>query len=373
MTLLGLIPEPPFDPSSWSGSSANFFHALQDHGILSNACEVSLSTARDTFEKIRRLSIPMRRWKERYHASVPRFRALTRAAGEIIAEHRGKSNSGILQIGAWFSSGAATALPCFSYHDGNAALGYRYYGRGLLSEKTRQTHLQWERSVYAALAGIFVMSNWLAESFTQDFGVPRSKVHVVGAGINLEKLPQVPERSWASPRFLLVGRDFERKGGRYLLQAFDTVRKSLPNAELIIVGPTISMTRPGVRFAGYLSKSNPLDRDRLDDLFATATAMVLPSIYEPFGISLLEGMAYGLPCITVNRCALPEIVRHGETGLVARAEDSTSLANAMIELGGSPRDASRMGAAGRKRVESDYTWSAVTAKIKATLASTYGI
>ena len=371
MTLLGLIPESPFDPLSWSGSSANFFHALQDRGMLFDACEVSLGKGRDTLEKGRAFSLPMRRWKERYHASVHRFGALTRIAGGIIDKHHGAS--GVLQIGAWFSAGAATTLPCFSYHDGNAALWYRYYGRGLLSEGARRAHLQWEQSVYKAMTGIFVMSEWLAESFTRDFAIPRSKIHVVGAGINIDKLPQVPERFWSTPRYLLVGKDFERKGGKYLLEAFKTVRKSIPDAELIVVGPSLALEQPGVMCAGFLSKSTPADRTRLEQLFGSATAVVLPSIYEPFGISLLEGMAYGLPCVTVDRCAMPEIVRHGETGLVAHAEDAASLAKSMIELGRNPREAARMGAAGRRRVEGDYTWSAVTTKIKATLSGTYGI
>ncbi|HEY1890273.1 MAG TPA: glycosyltransferase family 4 protein [Steroidobacteraceae bacterium] len=371
MTLLGLISEPPFDPLSWSGSSANFFRSLQKQGALANAREVSLSEIRDSLEKVRTLSLPMRRWKEQYHASVPRFRALTEAAGRIIGTHR--DVNGILQIGAWFSAGATTNLPCFSYHDGNAALWYRYYGRGLLSEGARRAHLRWEQSVYTALTGIFVMSEWLADSFINDFGVARSKVHVVGAGINIEKLPQIPERSWSTPRYLLVGRDFERKGGKYLLEAFKIVRKAIPDAELIVAGPAHILEQPGVTCAGYLSKSKPEDRARLDQLFNSVTAMVLPSIYEPFGISLLEGMAYGLPCIAVDRCAMPEIVRQSETGLIARAEDATSLANAMIEVGRNPRDAARLGAAGRRRVESDYTWTAVTAKIKSTLSVTYGM
>lgn len=371
MTLLGLIPEPPFDPLSWSGSSAHFFRALQHRGMLSGACEVSLSRVRDSLEKGRAFSLPMRRWKERYHASVPRFRALTGVAGEIVGKHR--DICGVLQIGAWFSAGATTKVPCFSYHDGNAALWYRYYGRGLLSERARLAHLSWERSVYMALTGIFVMSEWLADSFVRDFEVPRSKVHVVGAGINIENLPQLSQRSWSTPRYLLVGKDFERKGGRLLLQAFQIVRKAIPDAELILVGPSLPIDQPGVQCVGYLSKSDPGDMGRLDELFCSATAMVLPSIYEPFGISLLEGMAYGLPCIAVNRCAMPEIVRSGETGLIARAEDVDSLAEAMIELGKNPRDAARMGAAGRARVELHFTWTAVTAKMRTTLSGTYGI
>lgn len=371
MKLLGLIPEQPFDPLSWSGSSANFFHALQDQRTLSSAHEVSLGIFRDTLEKARSLSLPMRRWKERYHNSVPRFNALTRIAGDIIARQR--DISGVLQIGAWFSAATTTSIPCFSYHDGNAALWYRYYGRGLLSEHARLAQLNWERSVYSALTGIFVMSEWLADSFINDFDVPSSKLHVVGAGININRLPEIPNRSWLTPRYLFVGKDFQRKGGGYLLKAFEIVRKSIPGAELIIVGPTLKIYQPGVQCVGFLSKTKDGDTERLHQLFCSATVVVLPSIYEPFGISLLEGMAYGLPCIAADRCAMPEIVRNGDTGLIVRAEDVASLANAMIEIGRSPQEAARMGAAGRSRVESDYTWKTVATKINALLSSTYGI
>lgn len=371
MKLLGLIPESPYDPLSWSGSSANFFRTLKGLGVLSDACEISLGAVREAVEKGRRLSLPMSRWKERYHASVPRFNALTKAAGRVIAKHG--DATGVLQIGAWFSAGAVTGLPHFSYHDGNAALRYRYYGRGLLSDRVRRAHLRWEGATYAAMTGVFVMSEWLANSFCEDFNVPRRKVHVVGAGINLEKLPDVPKRSWSTPKFLLVGRDFERKGGRYLLEAFRIARKALPDAELIIVGPTLPIDEPGVKCMGYLSKSKPADVAVLDKIFCSATTMVLPSIYEPFGISLLEGMAYGLPCIAVDRCAMPEIVKHGNTGLIARAEDSQSLADALVELGRDPLGAAKMGVAGRSRIEAHFTWNAVVLKIMGILSSTYNL
>ena len=83
-------------------------------------------------------------------------------------------------------------------------------------------------------------------------------------------------------------------------------------------------------------------------------------------------MVYGLPRIAVDQCAMSEI-GHGETGLIAKAEDVVSLADAMIQLGRNPRDTEKMGAAGRRKVEADYTWGAVTAKIKKTLETTYGI
>lgn len=365
MKLLGLIPEPPFDPRSWSGSSRYLFRSLQTHGLLEDACEVALSVTAQLSQKALAFSWPVSRWRERYHSSVGRFRRLTRAAATEIARH--PSAEGILQIGAWFCAPAVTALPSFSYHDGNAALWYRFYGRGLLSESRVQRHLEWERQNYARMSGIFVMSRWLADSFVRDFGVPEHKIHVVGAGINFDELPQLIARDFSSPRFLLIGRDFARKGGRYLLEAFRIVRRHVPAAELTIVGPEPGAAEPGVQYAGFLRKSDPGDLRTLTRIFQNSTVMVLPSIYEPFGISLLEGMANGMPCVAVDRCALPEIVADGETGLIAKPEDAESLANAMIELARDPESAKRMGERGRRRVEEHFTWDAVAGKIRTAL------
>ncbi len=371
MPILGLIPEPPFDPSSWSGLAAPFFNALAMRNVLADAAHIQLSPVCEAIEKARAISMPLERWKGQYHASIPRFRALTNV---VRHEIRGRSGfQAILQIGAWFSSAAATELPCFGYHDGNAALWYRYYGRGLVSVQKRDKHLAWERDVYARLTGIFVMSSWLASSFIGDFGVPREKVHVVGAGINIRELPVVPSRDFSTPRFLFVGKDFIRKGGRYLLDAFRQLKKQVANAELTIVGPTANFNEPGVIGAGFLSKSNPADVATLQELFRSATAVVLPSIYEPFGISLTEGMAYGLPCIAADRCAMPEIVTNNETGIVVPAENSQALAKAMFELATSPRDAQRMGLQGRRRAEEDFTWDAVTGKIQRVLSDRYNV
>jgi glycosyltransferase involved in cell wall biosynthesis len=371
MRLLGLIPEPPFDPKSWSGSAANFFNALRAGESLADAVHIRLSPVREGFEKARVASWPLERWKERYHASVPRFRALTAIAGDELERFR--DISGVIQIGAWFSAGSVTSLPCFSYHDGNAALWYRHYDRGLLSEPRRHDHLQWERTVYSRLRGLFVMSSWLASSFVNDFGVAAERLHVVGAGINTGKLPVVPTRDFSMPRFLFVGKDFARKGGRFLLKAFSSLKNTIPHAELIIVGPLGTIDQPGVTCTGFLSKANPEHVTRLNELFLSATAVILPSIYEPFGISLLEGMAYGLPCVAADRCAMPEIVRDGESGLIVPAEDSATLTHAMLELARNPVEAAAMGRAGRLRVESDFTWDAVAGKINTILSDSYGL
>ena len=92
----------------------------------------------------------------------------------------------------------------------------------------------------------------------------------------------------------------------------------------------------------------------------------MPSIFEPFGISLLEGMAYELPCVTGTACAMPEIVQDGVTGRTADPANPDALARALLDVA-DPDVARRMGAAGRRRMQERFTWDAVAGRILAAL------
>ena len=364
MKLAGVLSEPPLDPASWSGTAVNFFGALDRAGILAGAIDARVSGLTDKLYRAANFSLPVARWRERYHLDPRRFRAQTRVAGRKLLDSRLHAE-GVLQIGAWYCMPEVTTLPCYSYHDGNFALRLRSGRVALAAQHARvQAVLRWERETYAKLRGVFVMSSWLGDSFINDFGVPAGKVHVVGAGINFERLPAERHRTESAPRFLMVGKDFVRKGGEVLLKAFAIVRKAVPAAELVLIGPTMGSPPPGVRCLGFLSKKNPQDVQAIENAYLQAGIYVLPSLYEPFGISLLEAMSYSLPCVVANHCAMPEIVGHNESGLVVKPGDADALAAAMLELARDPARALSYGAAGRRRLLQRYTWDAVAAKIK---------
>jgi glycosyltransferase involved in cell wall biosynthesis len=101
--------------------------------------------------------------------------------------------------------------------------------------------------------------------------------------------------------------------------------------------------------------------------------LVLPSEYEPFGISLLEGMANGLPCITVNNCAMPEIVISGLNGIVVEYGNSMQFANAICELALDEEKSRRFGQSGRARIEAEFTWPRIADKIATVLAEKFNI
>jgi glycosyltransferase involved in cell wall biosynthesis len=142
------------------------------------------------------------------------------------------------------------------------------------------------------------------------------------------------------------------------------VRAASPDAQLVIVGPRElpQPPPPGVILYGRIDRSTPEGQQAYTDIYRRATAFVLPSLYEPFGIVFLEAMAFGLPCVAADRCAMPEIVDDGTTGRVVDPTDPDALAGALLELT-DPAVAHRMGEAARRRMEERFTWDAVAGRM----------
>jgi glycosyltransferase involved in cell wall biosynthesis len=197
-----------------------------------------------------------------------------------------------------------------------------------------------------------------AESVVSFYGVPEERVSVVGGGVAFDELPEHSTRP-REPLVLYVGADWRRKGGDRLIEAFRSVRAGRPDARLAIVGTQEPSPEPGVEVLGRVA-----DREALADLYARASVYCLPSRFEPYGLSLLEAMAHGLPCVVTDVGALPEIVADGETGLVVPPDDNLGLSAALHRLLDDPRYARRLGAGGRERVERELSWDAVVQRMR---------
>jgi glycosyltransferase involved in cell wall biosynthesis len=89
----------------------------------------------------------------------------------------------------------------------------------------------------------------------------------------------------------------------------------------------------------------------------------MPSLYEPFGIVFAEAMAHKLPCIGTNICAMPEIIKHGQTGFLVPPRDSVALASRILELFDSPSLCREFGDGGYQRYAEKFTWRAVTKRM----------
>jgi glycosyltransferase involved in cell wall biosynthesis len=102
-----------------------------------------------------------------------------------------------------------------------------------------------------------------------------------------------------------------------------------------------------VRFSGWLSDAE------VEGLWAIADAFAFPSLYEGFGLPVLEAMARGVPVACSNASSLPEVA--GDAALLFDAHDEAAIADALRRLLADPALAERLRAAGRERVR-EFTW-----------------
>jgi glycosyltransferase involved in cell wall biosynthesis len=216
------------------------------------------------------------------------------------------------------------------------------------------------------------MSEYLRQSFINDFDVPPERVKSIGAGVNLEKIPEYfPNKNYERKEILFIGIDFARKGGWELLTAFKAVCEKHPTAKLHIVGPR-ELAIPielqnGVTYHGFLRKADPVDCAKLEQLFRDCSLFVMPSLYEPFGIAPLEAMVYQLPCVVTNAWALKEMVAAGRTGELCEYKSVEDIAVKLTKLLDDPNLLRTMGEAARQHVLNYYTWEKVVGRLKAAL------
>ncbi len=106
---------------------------------------------------------------------------------------------------------------------------------------------------------------------------------------------------------------------------------------------------PALLNVGYIARTD------LANLIAGATALVFPSIYEGFGLPLVEAMACGVPAISSNAASMPEVL--GDSGILLNPHDVDGMTQAMLRFATSPSERSKFGEKALERSRS-FSWSA---------------
>ena len=151
------------------------------------------------------------------------------------------------------------------------------------------------------------------------------------------------------------------------------MREKLPDAVLHLVGPR-QLSVPadlaaGVVYHGFLSKSDPAQKAKLDELFRRCVLFVMPSLYEPFGVAPLEAMVHQLPCLLTDRWALREMVVPGQTGDLVECGSVEDLAGKLHALLREPEQLRPMGEAARLFALEHFTWDKVADRILAAMST----
>ena len=155
-----------------------------------------------------------------------------------------------------------------------------------------------------------------------------------------------------------VGRLSVQKGIHYALEAFKIVSEKFNNVHLLICGEG-ELKNDVEKFILKNKLQNKVHllgfRKDIPDIMRTIDVLLTPSLWEGFGIVLIEAMASGKPCVATKTSSIPEIVADGESGFLVPPRDSQSIAEALAKLISNPQLVREMGQAGLRIVNDKFT------------------
>lgn len=354
-SLIGVANGDPYNPLTSSGAPRFLFDALGRRYGGIERIDYSLRGWHHAAMAALTFRTSRDRWQERFHLNSVSH--CLRSRQLLSALDRTGRNRLMVQVYGWVEP---PGIPQVNYVDHTWHLASEQWRPWLPSH-----HRDWafwfdvERRMYRASRHVFTMSQPAAESLVSFYGVQETRVTVVGGGVNFESLPEVRRHPREPPVILFVGRDYARKGGDVLVEAFRTVRARLPGVRLRFAGTDRAPREPGIEVLGEVS-----ERGRVGTLYGDATVFCLPSRYEPWGFAFAEAMAHGLPCVGTTAGGMPEIIVHGKTGMLVPPGDPVALANALLLLLEDRAWSACLGAAGRRRVETELNWDRVVDRME---------
>ena len=248
-----------------------------------------------------------------------------------------------------------------------------------LAFRTRPQEVPWQQRVYLGTilgpalrhaAAVLVPSESTRQDLLSLYKIPglESKVTVIAEGVP-PAVPAGPLPEGIQPGFILaVGTVEPRKNYPRLLAAFRQMRGrhgSLPFIingrpgvpELVIAGrpgwaygDTLRRiaAEPGVRYLGHV------DEPTLSALYENASVLAFPSLYEGFGLPLLEAMSRGVPAVVGGAGALPELA--DGAAIAANADDVNAIAAALERLLSDEGLRQKLGEVGKRRAAT-FTWA----------------
>lgn len=178
---------------------------------------------------------------------------------------------------------------------------------------------------------------------------PTGRCETLLLGVDRRRFFPASELS-LEPQVLYVGRIESAKGAYDLLHAWERVLVHCPNARLTMVGEdrTDGLFSQQARSLGVsesISLKGPLPSPQVAGMMRASRVFCLPSHKEGTPVCVMESLSCGLPVVTTRVGGIPDIVRHGATGLLVEKDDIPGLADALITLLRDPSTCIRMGKA----------------------------
>jgi mannosylfructose-phosphate synthase len=238
-----------------------------------------------------------------------------------------------------------------------------------------------ELRIFKSVRAQTVTTELQREKLKELYGFSSDNVVVISPGVDVHtfcpaNISEEPVDTKLPERYVFcLSRIDSNKGHDLLLKAFDLVREEIDDVHLVIGGGSpqprqveqqvfdsmkkiideLSM-HENVHIIGYVPD------ELLVPSYQHAELFVLPSIFEPFGMTALEAMACGRAVVASKFGGIKNVIVSGENGVLVDPADQKEFAAAMIELLNEPKSAEGMGLRGRETIQKSYSWEAIADK-----------
>lgn len=209
---------------------------------------------------------------------------------------------------------------------------------------------------------IITVSESSRRDISADMKIPAERMRIVPVGVDERVFGPRPDVARVPGRIMTTASaDVPMKGVRPLLEAIAKVRTER-DVELVVIGRAREIAKRSIAeldLADCVRFETGISDEELIRLYAEAEVAVVPSLYEGFSLPAAEAMACGVPLVATTGGAIPEVVgTSGETGVLVEPGNPDALAQGILQVLNDREFAATIGAAGRERVLSRFTWRA---------------
>ncbi len=231
-----------------------------------------------------------------------------------------------------------------------------------------------ERAAYARAEHVIASTASTARSLREMIGV-QAPLSIIPCGVDSPAFPRLP-LARDEETVLFVGRLDDRKHPQLLVRAFAQVLRARPDARLVLVGrgPLEKRLRAlAARFeiSRSVSFEHFVDHDALVSWYNRAALVVVPSLFEGFGLSAVEAQSCGACVVATDSEGLRDVIRHNETGVLAPPQPE-AISTAITELLNDAETRERLGEAAAAHVRTAYRWDAIIERMTASYQAAAG-
>lgn len=281
--------------------------------------------------------------------------------GRLLSEYFGKSDYDLIFLGdLYYVPFLDVSIPIVHLSDTTFNLFKNYLG---ISNEERIKSAETLEKKYLEKASVLLYSSeWAKQNAVSYYGVDPGKIHVIELGANIPDPVQYQENIDTSRcNLLFIGRNWKKKGGDKVLEAYQKLKKEGFSCTLTIIGslpPLQAEEDKDLTIIPFLDKSKQEDLERLCKILYDTHFLVLPTEFDAYGIVFCEASAYGVPSIAADVGGVSQPLCDGKNGYLLSSEaTATDYAEKIKTVFNDKEGYLKLRASSRAEFETRLNWT----------------